>query len=122
MAAQHRSNPKTHETYYRVYRLPEGLRKQVHEVRRRRQQTVQQFLVEAMELGLPRIERALTEAGIVQVGADARPAKLPMNQEMLTQLRRVGETTGLPQTVLLLGCLRLSASRKRRCAKRQAQS
>ena len=45
-AARHRPNPKTQETIYRVFRVPEPLRKTMGQ---RRGQTVQEFIQTAVE-------------------------------------------------------------------------
>ena len=118
MPAKHRPNPKTQETVYRVYRVPEPLRKAMRQKRAQRGQTVQEFLAGAVERELPRLAQLLGELGISSSDSAARPAKLPLDETVLKKLKKASEDTGLPQTSLLLACLRLSVKRKRRPALR----
>ena len=118
MPAKHRPNPKTQETVYRVYRVPEPLRKAMRQKRSKRGQTVQEFLVTAVEDELSRLVQALGALGISGANPAARPAKLPLDDRLLAELKRASKDTGLPQTSLLLACLQLSVKRRRRPAVR----
>jgi hypothetical protein len=118
MPAKHRPNPKTQETIYRVYRVPEPLRKAMRQKRAKWNQTTQEFLATAVEDELSRLVQALGALGIRGANPAARPAKLPLDDKLLGELKRASEETGLPQTSLLLACLQLSVQRRRRPAVR----
>ena len=118
MPAKHRPNPKTQETVYRVYQVPEPLRKAVRQKRSKWGQTVQEFLTGAVENELPRLVQMLGGLGISDSDSAARPAKWPLNEKVLGKLKKASGDTGLPQESLLLACLRLSVKRKRRPASR----
>ncbi|MHC4406225.1 MAG: hypothetical protein ACYTG0_41860 [Planctomycetota bacterium] len=119
MPARHRSNPKTQEVCYRVYHLPEELRKAIRRQRQKRGQTVQEFIRTAVEGELTRIVETLGSLGIEPLSDDARPAKLPLDDRLLGELKLASEVTGVPQSRLVLSCLRISANRKRRPAARK---
>jgi len=114
MPARHRRNPKTQEVRYRVYHLPEELREAMRGQRQKRGQTVQEFIRMAVEDELSRLVEILGSLGIEPLGDDVRPAKLPLDDRLLGELKLASEATGLPQSQLLLSCLRISTSRKRR--------
>ena len=114
MPARHRRNPKTQEVRFRVYHLPEELREAMHGQREKRGQTVQEFIRMAVEDELSRLVETLGSLGIEPLGGDARPAKLPLDDRLLGELLLASEAAGVPQSQLLLSCLRVSASRKRR--------
>ena len=116
MPARHRENAQTMATYYRVYRLSPSLREKMNRARKKRGQTVRDFVVEAVEKELPRLTKALAELGIVAVSGDEKPARLPMDQQTLEGLKKSSVETGLPQSVLMECCLGLSDGRKRRRA------
>ena len=116
MPARHRRNPKTQEVRYRVYHLPGELREAVRRQREKRGQTVQEFIRAAVEDELTRLVETLGSLGIEPLGEDVRPAKLPLDDRLLGELKVASEATGLPQSQLLLSCLRISAGRKRRPA------
>ena len=120
MPATHRPNPQTAATIYRVYQMPESIRIGMHQSRAKRKQTVPAFLQESVEVELPKLIGALRELGIASDDSRRRPAKLPLSDAILAQLREGSTATGLPQAKLLFGCLRSAASRKRRAAKRRA--
>jgi hypothetical protein len=119
MPAKHRPNPKTRETIYRVYHVPDPLRKAMNQKRAKWGETVQQFLAGAVERELPRLAQLLGELGISSADSAARPAKWPLDETVLVKLKKASEDTGLPQTSLLLACLRLSVRKKRRPAARR---
>ena len=114
MPAKHRPNPKTQETVYRVYRVPEPLRKAMRQKRAKRNQTVQEFIQTAIAGELPRLVESLGKLHIVPIDPEARPAKLPLDERLLASLKKASSDTGLPQQQLLLACLRTAAGRKRR--------
>ena len=116
MPAKHRPNPKTQETVYRVYRVPEPLRKAMRQKRAKWGQTVQEFLAGAVDGELPRLVQMLGALGISGANPAAHPAKLPLDDRLLAELKRASEDTGLPQTPLFLACLQLSVKRRRRPA------
>ncbi|NLS93920.1 MAG: hypothetical protein GXX96_17295 [Planctomycetaceae bacterium] len=113
MPARHRRNPKTQEVRHRVYHLPEDLRDAVHERRHKKGQTMQEFIRVAVDDELSHLVEALHGLGIKPY-VDVRPAKLPLDDRLLGDLKVASEATGVPQSQLLLSCLRISASRKRR--------
>ena len=114
MPAKHRPNPKTQETVYRVYRVPEPLRKAMRQKRAQRGQTVQDFIETAVVDELPRLVESLGNLHIGAADPDARPAKLPLDERLLASLKKASIDMGLPQAQLLITCLRTAANRKRR--------
>ena len=120
MPATHRPNPQTAATIYRVYQMPESIRKRMHEARGKRKQTIPAYVGESVEVELPKLVEALRELGIASDDSRRRPAKLPLSDAILLRLKEASTATGIPQATLLFGCLRLAASRKRRAAKRRA--
>ena len=113
MPAKHRPNPKTQETVYRVYRVSEPIRKALCQKRSQRGQTVQEFIQVAVVDELPRLVESLGKLHVVPADPEARPAKLPLDERLLASLKRASGETGLPQTQILLACLRTSTGRKR---------
>ena len=85
----------------------------MNQVRTARAQTIREFIQAAVETELPKITKSLDELGIGPMGGDGKPTRLPLTDAILDQLRAAAETTGLPGTLLLAACLRLSAGRKR---------
>lgn len=100
------------ETVFRVYRLSEDLRKKVKAARDTRQMTFKGFIQGAVEQELPSLVTQLVGLGIKAKGT-SRPARLPVSDRVLIQLREGSENTGVPATVLLHACLALSSGRKR---------
>ena len=113
MPAKHRDNPMTASTVLRVYRLSKSLRAQMNQVRTARAETIREFIETAVGNELPKITKGLDELGISPMGGDGKPTRLPLSDAILDQLRAAAETTGLPGTLLIAACLRLSAGRKR---------
>jgi hypothetical protein len=94
MPAQHRPNEVTRDTIHRVFAVPESLR---HAVQARRQtlgQTLRLFLVEAVEVELPRIVQALREA-LPAFAGERRPCRVPLNATLLTALHAAAGETGV---------------------------
>lgn len=114
MPARHRPNPKTRETIYRVYHVPEPLRKALRRRRAQRNQTVQEFIQTAIADELPRLVESLGKLHIGPADPEARPAKLPLDERLLASLKGASIETGLSQSQLFLACLRTAAGRKRR--------
>jgi hypothetical protein len=114
MPAKHRPNPKTQETVFRVYHVPEPLRKAMRKKRTQWKQTVQEFIQTAVADELPRLVESLGKLHIGPADPEARPAKLPLDERLLASLKTASIDTGLPQSQLLIACLHTSAGRKRR--------
>ena len=76
MAAHHRANKRTQETVYRVYRLPEDLRKRVKAKREKQNVTLQSVIEAATTESLPKIVATLKTMGL---GFDGKKqvARLP---------------------------------------------
>jgi hypothetical protein len=113
MPGEHRDNPVTRETVYRVYHLPEDLRSALRERRQVMGQTVREFVAYAIETELPGLVQLLREQLPVP-GGEVRPARLPLTERLLEALKQAGDETGLPASRLLLACLARAARRKRR--------
>jgi hypothetical protein len=113
MPAGHRDNPVTRETVHRVYQFPEALRVAVGDRRRALGQTMRGFVAEAVAGELPGLVARLRQA-LPELGGPARPARLPLSETLLAQLRQAGAAVGLPASRLLLCCLARAAARKRR--------
>jgi hypothetical protein len=113
VSAQHRDNPLTRETVWRVYQLPEELRSAVRQRRQALGQTQREFLAYAIETELPGLLAVLREQLPAAAGQE-RPARLPLTEPLLEALRSAGAETGLPAARLLLACLGRAARRKRR--------
>ena len=109
----HRQNPVTQSTQFRVYRVSRTLREQIRKAREQRKLTIREFVATAIEAELPKIVKGLSEVGIEPMGAETKPARLVMTDEGLAMLKAACEAVGVPATMLLAGCLRLSARRKR---------
>lgn len=105
------------ETVFRVYRLSEDLRKKVKAARDMRQMTLKGFIQGAVEQELSSLVTQLVGLGIKAKGT-SRPARLPVSDRVLSQLREGSENTGVPATVLLQACLTLSSGRKKAKATR----
>ena len=108
-----RPNPVTASTTFRVYRVSKSLRTRMDETRTTRKQTLREFIETAVESELPKIIKGLGEAGIEPMDGDAKPARWPMTDAVLSELRAASEQVGIPGTTLLTTCLRLSVRRKR---------
>ena len=119
MPAKHRPNPKTQETIYRVYRVPEPLRKTMRQKRTQRNQKMQEFIQAAVADELPRLVENLGKLHVGPVDPEARPAKLPLDDRLLGKLKQASTETGLPQSQLFLACLGSAVNRKRRLPKQK---
>jgi hypothetical protein len=112
LSAQHRDDPVTRETVWRVYQMPEDLREAMRQRRLTQGLTVRELVADSLE-ELPGL-RALLREHLPRPSGDLRPIRLPLTEELLEQLRAAGEEVGLPATRLLLACLARAARRKRR--------
>lgn len=99
----------------RVYQLPadETLREAIGRTRDKREQTLEEFLAEAVAAELPELAKALLAMGI-EKAAKTRPVRWPMRTKSLQKLAYASEQTGIPQQQLLLAACHLSCQRKRR--------
>jgi hypothetical protein len=86
--------------------------------RHKKRSTACTVFATAVEDELSRLVQALGVLGVRSSNSAARPAKLPLDERVLGKLKKASEDTGLPQTSLLLACLRLSVKRRRRPAVR----
>jgi hypothetical protein len=107
MAAHHRANKKTLETVYRVYRLPEELRKQITVKRGKANVNLQSVIEAACTESLPKIVAALKTMGLGFDGKK-RPARLPMTDSLLGAFKVASKQTGIPASRLLQAALSLT--------------
>ena len=107
MAAHHRANKKTLETVYRVYRLPEDLRKRVTAKREKANVTLQSVIEAATTESLPKIVSTLKTMGMGFDGKK-RPARLPMTDSLLAAFKVASKQTGIPASRLLQAALALT--------------
>ena len=107
MAAQHRANKKTQETIYRVYRLPEDLRKRVKAKREKAGVNLQAVIEAASLESLPKIVATLKG---LSLGFDGKKqvARLPMTDATLGAFKVASKQTGIPASRLLLAALSLT--------------
>jgi hypothetical protein len=113
MQAEHRENPTTKNSAYRVIRITDDLRDVMSDRRRALSVTLRAFVKEAVAHELPSLVRAVQEL-LPAPGGKRRPIRLPLNAEMLANLKGAAEQTGLSATLLLQASLAKAASRKRR--------
>jgi hypothetical protein len=107
MAAHHRANRKTLQTVYRVYRLPEDLRKRVTAKREKHNVTLQSVITAAATESLPTIVNTLKTMGLGFDGKK-RPARLPMTDSLIGAFKVASKQTGIPASRLLLAALSLT--------------
>jgi hypothetical protein len=107
MAAQHRTNKKTMETVYRVYRLPSGLLSQLRAKRERHNTNTQSVITAAVTESLPKIVNTLKTMGL---GFDGKKkvARLPMTDSLLGAFKVASKQTGIPASRLLQAALSLT--------------
>lgn len=106
MVARHRAS-KLHEVIFRVYRLPENLRKQVKAKREKHNVTLQSVIEAATTESLPKIVAALKANGLGFAG-QKRPARLPMTDATIGALKVASKQCGIPASQLLLAALALT--------------
>jgi hypothetical protein len=107
MAAQHRANKRTQETIYRVYRLPEDLRKRITAKREKHNVNLQSVIEASAAESLPKIVSTLKAMGL---GFDGKKkvARLPMTDSLLASFRVASKQTGIPASRLLQAALSLT--------------
>ena len=112
MAAHHRANKKTLETVYRVYRLPEDLRKRVKAKREKANVNLQSVIEASAAESLPKIVNTLKTMGL---GFDGKKqiARLPMTDSLLGAFKVASKQTGIPASRLLQAALSLTCKRAR---------
>ena len=95
------------ETVYRVYRLPEDLRKRVKAKREKHNVTLQAVIEAATTESLPKIVATLKTMGL---GFDGKKqvARLPMTDSLLGAFRVASKQTGIPASRLLQAALSLT--------------
>ncbi|WP_339910413.1 hypothetical protein [Symmachiella dynata] len=100
---------------YRVWKLDAGLKEAIAEKRQARQQTLREFVAEAVATELSDLTTQLTELGIaIEDSASVAPVRYPMAESTLKALRHASHWSGLDQSQLFVACLRLATRRKRR--------
>jgi hypothetical protein len=102
-----RPNPRTQETIYRVYRLPEDLRAKLKARRIKFHATTAQVLQNAIDEALPRLVSELKALGFGFDGVKKRPARLPMSDGMLSSLKIASKQVGIDASKLLQAALQL---------------
>jgi hypothetical protein len=105
--ARKRPNPRTQETIYRVYRLPEDLRKRVKAKREKHNVNLQAVIVASATESLPKIVATLKTMGL---GFDGKKqvARLPMTDSLLGTFKVASKQTGIPASRLLQAALTLT--------------
>lgn len=99
---------------YRVWKLHVSLRNAISDKRTSRQQTVREFVGDAVDEELRELIENLAELGIANDSVTNAAVRFPMGDSTLTQLRAASQESGLDQSQLLTACLRLAIRRKRR--------
>lgn len=99
---------------FRTFGIPEDLRAAMTASRKARKQTVRDFIRLAVERELQKLVGRLEREMPNPAGRKRRPARLPMTEELLAELRRASQRTGLPAVRLLLACLGRAARKKKR--------
>ena len=101
------SKRETLETVYRVYRLPDELRKRVKAKREKHNVTLQSVIEAATTESLPKIVATLKTMGL---GFDGKKhvARLPMTDSLLGAFRVASKQTGIPASRLLQAALSLT--------------
>ena len=107
MAAQHRANKRTQEVVYRVYRLPENLRKQMKMKREKANVNLQAVIEASAAESLPKIVATLKTLGL---GFDGKKqvARLPMTDSLLANFKVASKQTGVPASRLLQAALSMT--------------
>jgi hypothetical protein len=112
MTAKHRPNPKTAEQTFRVYKLDEQTREAFKAERIKRGFTNATMLKTAVINELPKIADAIKALGIRAVGKKTRPARLPLDADVLYALQYTAQETGLDQSMLLAAAIRVACTGK----------
>lgn len=91
---------------FRTYPLEEGIRRRVAARRAEEGKTMAAFLRGVIQEQLPTIIAELEVVGVPSsVGESARPARLPLDDQLLAALKSGAKATGIPATRLLAACL-----------------
>ncbi len=114
MPARPRRAPATIEVTFRTYALPTAVRAAIKVARQHRKQTLRDFCDEAIRGELPGLLQAVDELGIGRPAGPRSPARIPLTDELIDELRRGSHKSGIPAAVLFRCCLQRSAARKRR--------
>lgn len=93
---------------YRVYDLPESLRTKLKTKRAKAAATMSEVVQAAMVDSLPKIVDALNRTGFSSDGEPTRPARIPLTDACIRELKHASKETGIPVTRLLLACLTLT--------------
>lgn len=93
---------------YRVYDLPESLRTKLKAKRTKAEATTSEIVQMALTESLPKIVEALTQTGFSFDGESRRPARIPMTEDCVRELKHASKETGIPVSRLLLACLALT--------------
>ena len=93
---------------YRVYDLPESLRTKLKAKRTKAAATTSQIVQAALADSLPTIVDALKQTGFSFDGEATRPARIPMTDNCVQELKNASKETGIPAYRLLLACLVLT--------------
>lgn len=93
---------------YRVFDLPEGLRTKLKVKRAKASATTSQIVQAALEESLPIIVDALKQTGFSFDGEATRPARIPMTDICVRELKKASKETGIPVCRLLLACIALT--------------
>jgi hypothetical protein len=103
--SHHQSN-KLASTIHRTYPLDEELRHRMSQQRAESGMTMAAFLQDAIGQHLPLIIAELEAVGVPSTAGDnARPARLPLNEQLINALKSGTASTGIPATRLLAACL-----------------
>jgi hypothetical protein len=92
---------------FRVYRMSEATRKSLKTTREKHNVTTKAVLDGAVSDKLPRIVAALKAVGLGPLPAKVRPARLPVDDELLGALKVASAQTGVPASRLLIASLTL---------------
>ena len=93
---------------YRVYDLPESLRTKLKAKRTKAAATTSEVVQMALAESLPKIVEALMQTGFSFDGEPRRPARIPMTDTCIRELKNASKETGIPVSRLLLACLVLT--------------
>lgn len=93
---------------YRVYDLPESLRTKLKARRTKAAATTCQIVQAALAESLPKVVDALKQTGFSFDGEATRPARIPMTDACVRELKNASKETGIPVSRLLLACLALT--------------
>lgn len=105
MSASERPPSKLIGTVYRTYFLGEQQRNRMTIARTAESKTIGEFLAAAIVEHLPQIVAELQAVGIPGVSRHTRPARLPLDATMLSNLKEGAQATGVPASRLLSACL-----------------